>query len=156
MTSRPDAATAVALEPLCRMAVGFGELVDPGPGPHGHRIVVTVDSLEVTGERLAGEMAGTAGADWLLLGPDGTSGTVDVRLTVRTPDGAVVYIRYTGRIDFIAAQSGTPFFVGVLFETGDDRYRWLNGVLGVGRGHVRADLSGLDYDIYVARDAAGS
>ena len=69
MTSLPDAATAVALEPLCRMAVGFGELVDPGPRP---------------------------------------------------------------------------------------RYRWLNGVLGVGRGHVRADLSGLDYDIYVARDAAGS
>ncbi|HET6949382.1 MAG TPA: DUF3237 domain-containing protein [Acidimicrobiales bacterium] len=145
----------ITLEPLCRMAVGFGELLDTGAGPHGHRLVVEVGTVEVTGERLSGSKAGNAAADWLTLGPDGARGTVDVRVTIRTDDGALVYVQYRGRIDFVAAQSGTPYFVGVLFETGDERYRWLNGVLGVGRGAARPDLSGLDYDIYIAADAAG-
>jgi len=45
----------------------------------------------VTGERLAGDLAGKAAADWLLVGADGVSGTVDVREAVRTHDGALIF-----------------------------------------------------------------
>ncbi len=143
----------VELVPLCRVEVGFGEMIDTGAGPHGRRIIGETATLAVTGERLAGEMAGKAAADWLLVGADGVSGTVDVREAVRTHDGALIYMRYQGRLDFSTIPSGPPFFVSGLFETGDERYLWLNHVVAVGRGVFRPDFSGLDYDFYELADA---
>jgi Protein of unknown function (DUF3237) len=151
MTDTTGPATPVDLVPLCRMAIGSGEMLDVGTGPHGHRIVGEDESIAVTGERLAGEMAGRAAADWLLIGGDGVSGTVDARATIRTPDGALVFLRYQGRIALAAAPAGEPFVVSVLCETGDERYAWLNGVLGLARGLFRPGMAGLDYDVYEVR-----
>jgi hypothetical protein len=144
----------VSLVPLCHFDVGFGEVVDTGSGPHGRRLIGETASLSVTGERLAGEMAGNAAADWLLIGADGRSGTVDVREAVRTHDGALIYVRYHGRLDVSTIPTGPPFFVSALFETGDERYAWLNHIVAVGRGTFRPDLSGLDYDFYELVDGA--
>ena len=73
------------------------------------------------------------------------------RATIRTPDGALVFLRYQGRIDLAAAPAGEPFVVSVLCETGDERYAWLNGVLGLARGLFRPGMAGLDYDVYEVR-----
>jgi len=43
-------------------------------------------------------MLGAAAADWLVIGPEGT-GSLDIRATFQTDDGAIVYGHYTGRLD---------------------------------------------------------
>lgn len=43
---------------------------DGGDGPFGHRRIANVTGGYVSGERLKGSITG-AGADWLLVGPDG-------------------------------------------------------------------------------------
>jgi hypothetical protein len=49
------------------------------------------------GERLAGDLIG-GGGDWPLIGPDGLA-RVDVRLQLRTDDGAAIYIAYVGVLE---------------------------------------------------------
>src|SRR5215207_6993012 len=51
----------------------------------------------VKGERLAGDLIG-GGGDWPLIGPDGLA-RVDVRLQLRTDDGAAIYITYVGVLE---------------------------------------------------------
>ena len=66
-------------------------------------------------------MAGSAGADWLLVGADGTA-ALDVRITLLTDDGALVYVRYDGRADFYAGAGSAHIYVAQRFETRDERY----------------------------------
>ena len=44
----------VEVVPLCRVEVGFGEMIDTGAGPHGRRIIGETATLAVTGERPRG------------------------------------------------------------------------------------------------------
>lgn len=134
----------IELVPLCRLTAWLGVRHVVGEGPAGTRVVVSVDRAVAEGERLRAEAVGVA-ADWLIVGAGGV-GTVDVRMTLRTHDGALVYLRYEGR----SARPGrAPNHVAPLFETGDERYAWLNQVLGVGKGVVDGDT--VTYDIYEVR-----
>jgi hypothetical protein len=63
-------------------------------------------------------------------------------LAIQTGDGAVVLIRYGGRMLFVPGQESVAFITPV-FETGDPRYQWLNPVQGAGKGIMSADLSRL-------------
>jgi hypothetical protein len=120
------------LIPLCTMRATLGRRHDVGRGPMGTRIVFDVVDAVWEGDRLRGRQSGSAGADWFLLGPGGV-GTIDVRLTMRTHDDAVVYVAYTGRT--VLSPSGAHRnYVAPVFETGDERYAWLNGIQAVGRG----------------------
>ena len=84
------------------------------------------------------------------MGPEGT-GTVDDRWTLRTDDGAVIFVQFNGRLD---ASEGLQFpvtvYVAPRFETGDERYAWLNRIQGVGKGIFYEDLS-LDFEWYEVR-----
>ena len=95
-------------------------------------------------------MAGSAAADWLIVGPEGT-GTLDIRATYRTHDGAIIFAQFMGRLD---ASQGLDLpktiYVTPRFETGDERYVWLNRIQAVGKGIVNEDLS-LDYEWYELR-----
>ena len=110
-------------------------------------MVFELASVEVKGDRLSGELLGTAAADWAVLGPEGT-GTLDIRETLRTDDGATIFVQYHGRLD---ASQGLQFpmtiYVAPRFETGDERHAWLNRVQAVGKGILDEDLS-LDYEWY--------
>ena len=75
-------------------------------------------------------MKGSAAADWLNVG-DGV-GTLDVRATVETDDGALIYVTYAGRTN--AAVPGGPTYVAPKFETGHDSYKWLNATQAAGKG----------------------
>ncbi|HUQ38767.1 MAG TPA: DUF3237 domain-containing protein [Acidimicrobiales bacterium] len=135
--------TPATLVPICRMTLQLKPPVFVGAGPAGNRLVIEVEGGVVEGERLAGEIVGP-GADWLVVGADGT-GTVDVRLLVQTGDGASVFVQYLGRMDTNRG-FGAPVSIAPRFETGDERYSWLNTVQGVGKGAT--DGNTIVYDIY--------
>lgn len=138
----------ITLEPLCTMALGLERPIDVGPAPTGRRIVAAVAGGEVSG-RLSGHLAGTSSADWLTVTDDGV-GLLDVRLAIETDDGAFVLVRYSGRLRFVPEQPSVAM-VAPLFETGDERYGWLNDIQAVGKGVLAPDLSRLDYELYELR-----
>jgi hypothetical protein len=91
----------------------------------------------------------TGGSDWLLVGPDGF-GRIDVRCQFRTDDGAIVYTQYQGLIEMneavgAALTSGAEtrfddqyFRIALRFETGDERYAWLNQGVFLAQGRLVA------------------
>jgi hypothetical protein len=120
---------------------------DVGTGPFGHRMNITVQGGEVSGERLKGKMVG-AGGDWLLVCSDGY-GRLDVRATFQTPDGAYIYMQYFGLLEMTPGVLGILgggdqptdygeqyFFTAPRLETGDERYAWVNRTVFVGEGRV--------------------
>ena len=113
--------------------------------PAGSRWIFEVLSGTVDGDRLQANVKGRAGADWFILGPEGI-GTLDVRFLLETHDGALVFVQYNGRTDI--ANGGTVY-VAPRFETGDERYRWLNAIQAVGKGQLVG--STLTYELYELR-----
>ena len=65
------------------------------------------------------------GGDWVTSRPDG-SALLDVRLLLETDDGAVILMQYKG----ILTEGGARLRTAPLFETGDERYAWLNTAPG--------------------------
>ncbi|GLZ34628.1 UPF0311 protein [Lentzea sp. NBRC 105346] len=116
--------------------------------PVGDRLVYEVESGDIAGERLRGKMKGTSTADWLVIGPDGTA-TLDVRSVLQTDDGALIFIHYSGRTDVSKGPGTSPLYAAPLFETGDDRYRWLNKVQAIAKG--RLDGAMLVYELFEVR-----
>jgi hypothetical protein len=117
-------------------------------GTTGTRVTVTVTEATFVGPKInATAVPGVAGADWPLVRSDGTL-LLDVRLNLRTDDGADIFVSYTG--------IGTPIGDGLFnirtaptFQTGDPRYAWLNNALGVGIG--TSNPTGVVYDIYAVK-----
>ncbi|MFY9930143.1 MAG: DUF3237 family protein [Streptosporangiaceae bacterium] len=112
--------------------------------PTGQRVIAEIASASLSG-RLSGSLAGGSSADWLTMVRGGL-GLPDVRIAIRTEDGAVVLMRYAGRIRFVPGQASIVMIAPV-FETGDPRYSWLNEIQAVGKGILSADLTTLDYEI---------
>jgi hypothetical protein len=109
-------------------------------GPSGTRVVVDASSGTFEGPKLKGTVKGPGG-DWVTARPDGSI-ALDVRLLLETEDGAVILMTYRG----VSPDGGTTIRTGALFETGDERYAWLNNVLGVGVGSSSGDV--VRYDVY--------
>ena len=131
---------------------------DFGVGPLGRRMYFEVTGGEATGDRFNATLFG-GGGDWVVLGPDGF-GRIDVRLQFRTDDGALVYAQYLGILEpnatvtaALAAGDGETgyedqyFRTAPRFETGDERYAWMNQSLFVARGHVVRG-PGVEYEVY--------
>ncbi|HEX6228553.1 MAG TPA: DUF3237 domain-containing protein [Solirubrobacterales bacterium] len=120
--------------------------VPVGEGPFGNRRVRPVKGGEARGERISGELVG-GGGDWVLVGPDGW-GRLDVRLQIRTDDGADIYVQYFGVIEYneaaLAANAGERssdygdhyFRTAPRLESGDSRYTWVNRTLFVAEGRL--------------------
>jgi hypothetical protein len=126
------------LKPLCKLEVTPGQPVDLGITPVGRRVMVELMGVIITGERFqAKKMKNVAAADWLVITPDGT-GQVDIRYTVETHDGALIYVHYQGRRDFTLVYEGidAPVYIAPYFETSDERYAWLNKIQAIGKGTV--------------------
>lgn len=149
--------TALKHSPLTTLTltVDFRGMTSIGQTPAGLRRIAPVTGGTFTGERLSGEVLG--GADWVVNRPDGVM-VIDVRLTLKTHDGALVYLTYQGR--FLAEPEVMARFArGALldpaeyslaitarFECGDARYAWLNDVVAVGTGEQTA--TGPIYSIF--------
>ena len=115
-----------------------------GLTPQGTRQIFHVRSGTFEGPRLKGELL-PGGGDWFLLRPDNV-GELDVRVTLKTHDGALIYATYRGI--FSASQEaweklykGEPvdrdqyyFYTAPIFQTSATDYLWLNRILAVGIG----------------------
>lgn len=134
------------LVPLCEVNITLADPIVVGDGPLGLRMILEVESGTVSGDRLRGSFMGNASADWVLM--HGTMGALDVRATIKTDDGAVILSTYRGRTDLSAAGGGV-IYVAPTFETGDERYGWLNTVQGAGKGTL--DGTSLHYEWYELR-----
>jgi hypothetical protein len=129
-----------------------------GAGPYGTRTFYEVTGGEVSGPRLRGTVL-TGGGDWALVGEDGWA-RLDVRGQLRTDDGAFVYTTYEGVLELNEAMQralvnggetdfGDQYFrTTPRFETGDERYRWLNHSAFVARGRKYSD--GVAYEVFRA------
>ena len=117
-----------------------------GAGPYGQRSIYNVTGGAFEGPRLRGAFRQGAGADWLLSFADGHN-ELDVRATLETDDGALVYLSYRGSLVIepaVAARvlsgedvplSAYYFRTTPRFETGHASYTWLNSLVCVGYGY---------------------
>jgi hypothetical protein len=129
----------IELVPLATITIDFADpLVLPGT-PAGTRAIFEIVDLEMAGDRIRARKTGNAAADWVILGPQGT-GTLDVRATVATDDGALVYVTAVGRVDQAAGPGSAPLYGALLYDTSDDRYTWLNKIQSVGKGTVAGNV----------------
>ena len=115
--------------------------------PFGGRLIVDVTAARVEGPRLRASLVGSAAADWVTVSPDGKVGALDVRATLRTDDGALIYSEYRGRVRF-GADGVHRVYTSPRYETGDPRYAWLNGLQYVGKGVSNAKERWVRYRLY--------
>ncbi len=109
---------------------------DVGAGPHGTRVTFPITGGSFEGDRLRGKVL-PGGDDWTVKRPDGVM-ELDLRITLETDDGAVVYMTFEGLRDDGA--SGAPYFRTLpRFETAAPKYAFLNRLLAVGLGEIRSD-----------------
>jgi hypothetical protein len=108
-------------------------------------VIGEVTGAVIDGERVKGTMLGHAAADWLKVSPEGY-GTLDVKITYQTDDGAIIHATYSGRLLF----DTMAVYAAPLFHTGDERYLWLNRIQAVARGTFQPDGT-LVYEMYELR-----
>jgi hypothetical protein len=99
--------------------------------PGGQRVTVAVTGGTFEGPKLKGTVL-TPGGDWLVRRPDGSS-VLDVRVTLQTDDAQLIYLSYRGIM--YTPKGGKLYWRTIpMFETGADKYSWLNQIVGVGVG----------------------
>jgi hypothetical protein len=114
-------------------------------GPAGTKVIAPVVGGSFEGPRVRGAVV-APGGDWVTVGAEGQM-TLDVRLCLRTDDGASIYCSYRGLL--LRGEGGARALAAPLFETGDERYTWLNRVQAIGVG--TAGAGGVDYEIYALK-----
>ena len=116
-----------------------------GPTPYGQRSVHIVTGGTFEGPRLRGTFR-AGGGDWFVTLANG-AGELDVRVTMRTDDGALILLTYRGVLDVTPAvvrrvfgredvgASEYYFRTTPRFETSAEKYAWLNRLVCVGTGY---------------------
>jgi hypothetical protein len=144
-------------QPLCSYTVTLQMPPEAiGPVAEGIRVNFYLTGGVITGERLRGEVL-PVGADWLLIRRDGV-GVVDVRATMKTHDGALLYATYTGLLDlgpdgyekFLRGElpAEIPIRTAPRFQTSHPDYLWLNRLQCFGVGIVEPAKALVTYDVY--------
>ena len=109
-----------------------------GPVLTGTRIIFIVNDGYVKGQKLNGKVL-PGGGDWGLI-VDSTTFKLDVRATMQTDDGAIIYVSYSGFLHTDAKKfamilegkggevspSDYYFRTNPVFETSSPKYAWLN------------------------------
>ncbi len=136
-----------------------GQVLPPqniGPSPAGIRRIIPIAGGTFEGPKLRGKVL-AGGGDWMLVRSDGVA-QIDVRLTLQTDDGDLIFMSYGGfahgpkevmeRLGRGEAVDPTAYYLRVtpLFETASQKYGWLNRVVAVGTGQRLPE--GLVYDVY--------
>lgn len=127
-----------------------------GPVPGGIRVNFYVTGGTADGPRILGTVL-PAGGDWLTLRPDGVA-ILDVRMTLKTADDALIYVSYYG-IGDLGHDGYERFLRGDLpptlalrtvpiFSVAAPQYQWLHRILCVGIGEVDFAGSTVRYDVF--------
>src|SRR6185503_12570515 len=136
---------APGFEYLGTMQVQTGTRTVVENGPQGTRTIVQIVSGRFEGPRLKAAVQIPAG-DWITNRADGTY-RLDVRLTLKTDDGALILVTYNGIGQ--TTPVGASLRAAPLFETGDQRYAWLTKLQAIAVGErVGTDVK---YDVYALK-----
>jgi len=145
----PGTLREVRTRPLFVMRLDVRPLQIVGATPGVHRRIGVVPGGAFKGERLSGEVL-DGGSDWQAVRSNGST-TLDVRLVLKTTDGALIGMTYRGvrhgpreviaRLENGEAVDSALYYfrIAPLFETASAEYAWINDVVAVGIGHRRAD-----------------
>jgi len=127
-----------------------------GPVPEGTRVTLYLQGGRFEGPKVKGTVK-PVGADWLVIRNDQV-GQLDVRATLETDDGELIYVYYQGLVDFPEetkkelAQGNLPvggefrILTNPIFRTASQKYAWLNSTFAVGVGLLRGNK--VSYSIY--------
>ena len=135
---------AFELVPLATVRVTRGEVHRLGATAFHRRVIGGIAQGRWEGERIQADIV-APGGDWAIPSTDGSIMLLDVRQTLRTDDGALVYVTYQGRCD----RGRGTYTVAPTFETDDERYAWLNVVQAIGQG--RTDGDDIVYEMFEVR-----
>ena len=127
------------------------------------RVYTALPGGWVKGPAIQGEIIAPTG-DWLRVMPNGTE-KLDVRMSIRADDGAIIFVTYTGRIvthehtnkRLAAGEEIGPidayFVISPTFETTSKKYGWLNDIVAVGKmvSAKGGDGGHVTYDIFVVK-----
>jgi hypothetical protein len=142
------------LRNLFRAEIALGPAQELGASPLGRRRIIPITGGRFAGERMSGRVL-PGGADWQVLRADGVA-DLDARYTLETEDGALIYVKNHGYrhgprevLERLAAGEDidpTLYYMRTtpLFETGDERYAWLNRIVAVATGARRPTAVELD------------
>ena len=148
--------TELKSELLYRAHIDVEGFYEVGTTFRGTRTIVRVKGGWFEGPQLKGTILPGTG-DWFLVRPDGT-GEGDVRDTYQTDDGAIIFVSYRGILDIgpevwarINAGEDVPaseyYLRGQpMFETGSEKYDWLNRIVSVSVG--KQEARGVSYDVF--------
>ena len=140
-----DPPHAPAFEYLGTLRADIGTRTVVENGPQGTRTIVQILGGRFEGPRVKATIQTPAG-DWITNRADG-SYRLDVRLTLKTDDGALILVTYNGIGQ--TTNGGASLRCAPLFETGDSRYTWLTRLQAVGVGE-RAGAT-VAYGIYALK-----
>ena len=135
------------LRPLLKAEITLQPPLELGDTPLGRRRIINITGGRFSGARLSGRVL-PGGADWQVIRADGVA-YLDARYTLETADGALVYVRNRGyrhgpaevlkRISAGEDVDPSLYYMRTApsFETGDERYAWLNRIVCVATGARR-------------------
>ncbi|MDX6741263.1 DUF3237 family protein [Actinocorallia sp. A-T 12471] len=133
------------LVPLATFHVTVDPILHLGRTPLGDRRVINITGGSFHGPGLNGEIL-PGGADWQLVRDDG-SAAIDTRYTLRTYDGALLYLQTRGYrhgppdvMARLAAGEDVPpsdyyFRLTLTFETAHPSYSWLTRTIALATAH---------------------
>jgi hypothetical protein len=119
--------------PLMLLRLATSATQEVGSTPHGTLSIFPVTGGSFEGDRLRGKVL-AGGGDWATARADGTL-ELDLRVTLETDDGALIYMTFTG----VRHDAEHYFRTLPRFETAAPKYAFLNRLLAVGSGEIRAD-----------------
>jgi hypothetical protein len=137
---------------LGTLDVNLGPTYGLGGTPEGNRLIVNAVGGRFEGPRLSASIVPNGG-NWGRVRANGSM-ALDVRGLLETDDGALIYLRYEGRIvvppelanavfdpqeEDVVDPSRYYFRVTPYFETSSTTYDWLNNIVAVGIGTIGRD-----------------
>lgn len=123
MATAQTAASALESEFLMELSLDVDAQLDAG-----HTSIAPVTGGTFGGPRLQGTVR-DGGADWITQVSGHSS--LDVRITLDTDDGVIIYMSYTGVVR--PGENGLYWRVRPIFQTASEKYDWLNHIVCIGK-----------------------
>jgi hypothetical protein len=136
MASAQVAASKLESAFLMELSLDVADQLDTG-----HTSIAPITGGTFGGPRLQGTVR-DGGADWITQVAGHSS--LDVRITLDTDDGAIIYMTYTGVVH--RADSGLYWRVRPIFQTASEKYDWLNHIVCIGKSKQIAGK--VAYDVF--------